>query len=403
MYEKILNFFGAKSGRVLLLRLMGRIHCAIPVAILYAAVCTLFQGDQVVLPAFCRGMLFAIPAALSFYAGERLPNLWQFLLASLLISGLFWLLLGNVAGLALGGTLCFFRGRARLQEVKEESFFDMPHWLMLLLFPFPFLFSAALKLPTLQRLSGFCAAFYLLLWLCFLGVSRIEEYIELNRGMSNLPAKRINRTGGVALAVFFLIASALLLPVAWNTFGDIQIDLEKLNQRPHVTYEMEEMPPQENMGTDFSELLGLENTEPLFQIPPFVSYLFYALCVGGVVALALYGIYRVFRSFRSSFTDSRDVVQFLSGRDEDGKEYFQEGSRGKRPSFLDRSPNALVRRRYRRTILKAAKEQPKRWNTPEEIEREAGVSQQTLHELYEKARYSPEGCSQTEVRALKNL
>ncbi len=403
MDQKILNFFGAKSKRVLLLRLLGRLHCAMPVAILYAMVWSLFQGEEAVLPAFLHGILFAIPVALSYYAGERLPGLWQFLLASLAISGLSWLFLGNVAGLFLGAAVCFFRGRARLQEVKVESAFDVPHVLVVLLFLFPFGLSAALGLPLLQKLSVFCAAFYLLLWLCFLGVRRIEDYIELNQGISNLPAKRIGRTGGAALAVFFLLASALLLPAAWNSFGDVRIDLEKWNQRPQVAYEMKGLAPQTDMGTDFSELLGLENTEPLFQIPPFVSYLFYALCLGGVAALALYGIYRIFRSFRSSFTDSRDVVQFLSGRDEDEKEPASEKRRGKRPAFLDHSPNALVRRRYRRTILKAARERPKGWNTPREIEQEAGVSQQELHELYEKARYSPEGCSQADVRALKNL
>ena len=42
-----------------------------------------------------------------------------------------------------------------------------------------------------------------------------------------------------------------------------------------------------------------------------------------------------------------------------------------------------------------------RWAAPEEIERLAGLENQQLHELYEKARYSPDGCTAQENRALK--
>ena len=71
-----------------------------------------------------------------------------------------------------------------------------------------------------------------------------------------------------------------------------------------------------------------------------------------------------------------------------------------RPRLLDRSPNAVIRRRYRRTILRAAKEPPQPWMSPAEAEAHAkltGSATERLHTVYEKARYSPNGCSKQDL------
>lgn len=39
--------------------------------------------------------------------------------------------------------------------------------------------------------------------------------------------------------------------------------------------------------------------------------------------------------------------------------------------------------------------------TPEQIERAAGLSGEEIHRLYEKARYSREGCSAREAEAMQ--
>ena len=43
-----------------------------------------------------------------------------------------------------------------------------------------------------------------------------------------------------------------------------------------------------------------------------------------------------------------------------------------RPALWDRSPNAQVRRKYRRTVLRLSKEAPPSWAAPQEIEERAG-------------------------------
>lgn len=72
-----------------------------------------------------------------------------------------------------------------------------------------------------------------------------------------------------------------------------------------------------------------------------------------------------------------------------------------RPALWDRSPNAQVRRKYRRTVLRLSKEAPPSWAAPQEIEERAGLGDSRLHQLYERARYSREGVTSQESRSLK--
>ena len=196
-----------------------------------------------------------------------------------------------------------------------------------------------------------------------------------------------------------LLAGALLLPASVLSTGSFRVDFSRLNHmgaaaQPETV--MEEQPS----GFEIPEELLGEEREPWFQIPPFVSYLFYALAVGGIAALILYGIYQIFKNFRSSYTDNRDVVQFLGNQEEE--ERLEGERRHRKISALDFSPNAAIRRRYRKTILRGSKEKPEDWAAPAELEAGAGIADETLHQLYEKARYSLEGCTPEESRALKS-
>ena len=51
--------------------------------------------------------------------------------------------------------------------------------------------------------------------------------------------------------------------------------------------------------------------------------------------------------------------------------------------------------------MRSAKEAPPQWASPQEIETRAGLEDSQLHRLYEKARYSQEGCTSQESRSLK--
>ena len=64
-----------------------------------------------------------------------------------------------------------------------------------------------------------------------------------------------------------------------------------------------------------------------------------------------------------------------------------------------------IRRRYKKTIRNATKGEPNAYATPTELEVIADLSDsrqvQTLHHLYEKARYSKDGCTEEDMKRLK--
>ncbi|MCI8888132.1 MAG: DUF4129 domain-containing protein [Hungatella sp.] len=68
------------------------------------------------------------------------------------------------------------------------------------------------------------------------------------------------------------------------------------------------------------------------------------------------------------------------------------------------SYSGRIRRMYQKEILAGAKKtkvSPSPWASPRELEKAAGVEHPVLHELYEKARYGPEGCSKEDWGRLR--
>lgn len=400
--KKIYSIFGA-NGRVLFLRFLARLHCGLISACLcataFAAMALVGWADaDAMLPFYLRGLLFGVPVALSYYAAERLPRLWQFLIAVVVIIGTSWLLLGHIGGAIMAALLCLFRFRNRISEEKTRSSFDAPSYVCLLIFLACFGVSAVYELSALQRLTVLSAVLYLLLILTYRAVERIEGYLKLNKSMKELPARRIQRIAGAAVAIFLVLAVVFLIPSVLSMQGNIVLDLPDVPGKPYTG-------PEEvghisgGMNVNIEDLLGDEGGEPLFKIPSFVIYLVYTLIAAAVAAMIIYGIYQLVKNFRFPYSDNRDIIESLP-KDTDAAADLPT-KRRERLSIIDRSPNAVIRRKYRKTVLKSAAEPPKRWMTPTELEGYSGISEQNLHNIYEKARYGAAPCTAEDVRALR--
>ena len=77
------------------------------------------------------------------------------------------------------------------------------------------------------------------------------------------------------------------------------------------------------------------------------------------------------------------------------------------PWFKETSANMRIRKYYKKYLRKGLKQRPAGSETPHELEALAGFSgngsRSLLHNCYEKARYSKEGCSASEADELKKL
>lgn len=399
--------FKLTRSRQTALLALGWLHCGLLLGMVFAAFFDMvhtLSGIRMMSPeeSFFRGILFAIPTGLCWLAIKRLRSLWQFFLAAIGLCGLAWLLTGHPGGAGFMLLMCVIRVRSRLAEEDEgpvNSLFDHPSYFGLALFLVTFLISAGAMdgLPRLQWLSIFGAVLYLLVCLSYNGLDRLDSYLLLNKDMYGLPARRIQRIAGSALLAAVLLTAMILLPMAAANNGFVQLKAPEVNLEGAAEPEAD-ISKSNSAGPAAIDLSGLVDEENQWQIPPIVGQIAFAL-VGLALGVGIvYAVIHLFKDFRRSFTDSRDVVQYI-GRDElDRAEDTVESLR--RPRIWDRSVNATIRRKYRKALLKAG-DPPEDWMSPAEAENAAGVDIPALHRLYEKARYGPAECTPEDLKELR--
>lgn len=383
------------NPRTAAMRLMGWLHCGL----VLGTVCQAFHPLTPIVPSFFRGFLIAIPVAVSLFAVKHLRQMWQVLLAGLGTAALAWLLMGSPIGAGITVPIYVFRIRARMAEETRPALFETPNVGFLVVFLVIFLVSAVYAWPEAQRLSVITAVVYLLLLLAFLGLRKIDDYLVLNQNMHGLPARRIQRTAGIAVAAGVLLAGALLLPLARNFSGQVTMDtLSSYDKgKQEAAMELE----QQYMDASGQAILAQVDPTDTFHMPQWVSYLLYVVAIGFAVLVLGTALYQFIRNFRFSFSDSQDQVRFLSDEDRNEGSLPHEKRDRRRPPIWDRTPNAQVRRLYRKAVLKATPDQPKYWQSPEELEAAAGLTIPELHRLYEKARYGQEPCTADDLRILR--
>lgn len=132
----------------------------------------------------------------------------------------------------------------------------------------------------------------------------------------------------------------------------------------------------------------------------FTAVMYLVMVAVGIAVLRV--IYQSVKNAGKAFSeDEKDEVLFLhQGNDERENLPWR---REKKEGYL--SPNMRIRRQYKKTIKKAGKYQPTGAETPAELEERnelSGDGMRRLHDGYEKARYSREGCTKEEAEALRN-
>ena len=125
-----------------------------------------------------------------------------------------------------------------------------------------------------------------------------------------------------------------------------------------------------------------------------------------IVALIVYVVYKILRKIYQLYLDF-DLNSAENG-DEIEKIYTVQMKEEKRQIrkkkseslFWDRSPNARIRKFYKKRVLRDRKEIPGKYMTPEELEMEILMSDEEksiFHTYYEKARYGSEPCTKEEM------
>lgn len=230
----------------------------------------------------------------------------------------------------------------------------------------------------------------------------LHQYVCQNRKVANLPLttmRNIHRIIGILGAL--LLTLALLPSVLFGHEFDIQLKpMEPIDSteivQPANTEAMEG-----GNGNPFQDLDAGSIFEPPAWLLTLCKISGYVILVG-IVVFILAQIIRSMRRHGQDFAvEQEDEITFLKPAENEHKEsIFTRLRTGHRLST-----NQQIRRRYRNTIKKTTKGLPNNWATPSELEQAASLpdneSTAHLHDCYEKARYSKDGCSNEELRSLR--
>lgn len=385
------------------------------------------QGQEVII-FLLNGLFMIFPISLSYIVIYKCRSLWIFLAFSLIMTWGMHTLSGNIITSWLTVFVFLFRFyvkmkqgeiRRKMKEMpnqacaqEEKEMWEVPTLLDAPRIPYClFLAGMYLYLLTLDRrgllylmLGLLASEFCVCLAYCYL--ESLEGFVKKNIRVANLPAGAMKKIGnailltGLAALVLFMLPAAIYHK---EPLADIRLNPLNLEGQMADLY-------QENTEPDYmmEELLRLKSQAK--KTPGWllmVSDLLYIITLTGlifvVIKLIIIGIRKAMDSFSE---DGDDEIVFLGKEDNIMTEKRSLRKPGKKEGF--RSPERKIRRLYKKLIRRSLKETPYGCETPLELEQKAGLyptnPEKTdadicrIHELYEKARYGKDACTQEEAR-----
>lgn len=242
--------------------------------------------------------------------------------------------------------------------------------------------------------------------------------MTINRRVSHLPARQIKLINNIFLAFYVgmtlvLMYLSVLLPYdgVWKFLKAVGRFLKQILSMlfqnisaPSTPDTVESAPPADAYSFDLSSLAEYRGPSTLALLLDYLARIVVIVfLIAGLVYL-LWGIYKKL-SERNYADKEIEVREFILPEMTHEKAARKNADKAKR-LFTDMSPNGRIRKLYIRSVKKRLKkdQMPSAAFTPLEIERftEMEESEKTklLHQYYEKARYSEEGCNQEELRRI---
>ena len=246
---------------------------------------------------------------------------------------------------------------------------------------------------------------------------RQQKFVTDNMRVYSLPQKKIAQTGALYLAVFLvmtLIGMALVREIYSGTLLDKlkTLFLYCLGAIFGAVFETDGLGRDELTVQSNTDLLGAMNQIAAQSDSPWdnlINSVQTVLIIIGVLLLLVLCVMGLVSLARRLILRARPEAGRTVARNTADRETRLSGSAGTKERLLDFSPEAKVRRIYRKCInhRRGRGQAIPEWLAPAEIEQLVALPQderyQALHAIYEKARYSEAGCTEDEVRRVKDL
>lgn len=343
-------------------------------------------------------LILAVTVAAAWTAAGRLhqsPILWAYLVV----------LIGETVFLVITRIVeRIRRKRDKDASMGEDSSwrpsFDSmrsPSFAVVIFFVVVYALALNLNNPAVCNAALFSGILYTVITFMHQYVSATETYLSLNKRTCNIPSKRIYGIGNGMLAIFFLLLVIVFLPALFTISNRHYRDLRKSVALTEFDFpEPETQYDQASSEEDLMQALIEQYGEPK-PTPKWVNALFYvleAVIFLFLIAALMKTIIDTFRTFREAADENGDIVEELKDTDQAVK------AKRARVSRRKLSERERIRREYRKYIRRYRKERPAQYESPAEIEKNAGIAEseecKALHNHYELARY---GFSERELHS----
>lgn len=358
---------------------------------------------NVVLSDMCRSQLYylilglsiCIPMMLLELANRRINYFWQYLAFSLLLVALSIFIADCYIYPVVVAILAAEKTTTRVRE--EESFTQSFHWALLFLPPIYFIVAGFNDLEFLQFTSLITCIILCVLYFLYDGLIRVEEYLYINKKMANFPYMRIKQKGNNLFFGISFLLLVTLIPLAVNNYEFVHLEIvfeEVATEEEEEILEQEEVQEGSGESESLQEMLGTSEPWVGWEV---LSYVFGI----GIIIFGAIAFYKAFREFLKNFTknsviiEKDDVIESTVDLMEKYAKFKKDKSDKIR--FFDFSPNALVRKKYKKSVKAKRKKEIQNWQSPSEIEKVVNLKDEKLHNLYEKARYSETGVTKEEI------
>lgn len=267
-----------------------------------------------------------------------------------------------------------------------------PSFAVLLYFLAVYITALNLNNPAVCNAALFSASVYTVITVLHQYICETENYLALNKRTGNIPSKRIYGIGTGMLAIFLLLFMVAILPALLTVSNRRYRDIRNSSTLLNIDYtELIEEAERESAAQDpMMEMLIAQygEPEPAFPWLNIILNVLEAVVFAILMAVLIKVIYDTFRAFRKTADDNGDIVEELEDTNEGVK--IKKIHIGRRKL----SERERIRREYRRFIRRHRKERPARYESPTEIEKNAGLAEneecKELHKQYELARYGQE-------------
>ncbi len=366
-----------------------------------------------------RSAFVLLPLAVSDYGIRHMKRLSVYLLFCILCTAAMFFFaktLPEMIYLTVTSVLVFLiRIPARIH--KDTDLLHSPAIFALIAFFLVYLFGLILPNKLFCEISYPLAFCYLIVIMLHTNLTQLDHYLDQNRSIANLPGHRIIATNRVMMLIFMFIAllSMLALPATgiakifpYIGNGILWLLRTLFSLLPDKDPgEIPEPIPETQAAAEPSEMLPIENTGPtLFtMILNILAVILIIVLIIAAIVGVVYGIIMLFRHFYQPIHENDDTQEFIKEEKADISAYSH-AEKKEASLFFQFDPQAVIRKMYIKVIKKGIHTEPiPETLTPSELEQLAGVSYTEasilLHELYEKARYSPETCTKDDVAQLK--